>query len=231
MKRVIFIIVSFVIFITFCLTLGSLELKKTYTDFKEDISFEKTQKFNLNGILKIDSTVVNPKILADKTTLVQFSFNGCTPCRKAKDRFPKLLNQTGKNFQIITISIDKFDFWKPLNENKNIKRWTRLNIGNSNLIKSLKIIGYPTYFVLNENGEIISRPSHFSGIKAIRNYFKIKPNILDLFIEHIRNLLDSNRLFNYVFMYTFLYLILFGVIILLRLLIKKRWVTKYKNNA
>ncbi|WP_198027619.1 thioredoxin-like domain-containing protein [Seonamhaeicola sp. S2-3] len=221
MKKVFLVIVSFIIFMIFCLTLNSLKLKKTYSDFKEDISFEKNSKFNLNGILKLDSTTVNPKILSNKTTLIQFSFKGCGPCQKAKKRFPKLLNQTDENFQIITISIDKFDFWKSLEENISERRWTKLNIGGSNLINSLKVIGYPTYFIVNKKGNIVSRPSHFDGIKAIRSYYKIKPNILDLLNEHSSNLLDTNRFSNFIYVYSILYLFLFGIVILIRFLIKK----------
>ena len=221
MKKIILLLISLFLFLFICFFISSNSIKKNYINYKEKISFEKNLKFDLNNLLTIDSTKVDSKIFVDKITLIQFSFNGCGPCRKAKKRFPRLLNKTNDKFQIVTISIDKFSFWKQQNKDKIYKDWKKINIGNSQLIKTLEIKGYPTYFILNEKGEIISRPSWSTGINAIRNYLKIEPNKIDLLIEHFRNLQDSKRFWNLIKNCTLLYLAILGLVILVKFIIKK----------
>jgi len=216
-KRFLLFFIPLLLFIGIALVLESGKIKVGYKDFSENISFEKNKVFITKGLLTLDSTSVNLKLFKDKTTLLQFSFNGCGPCKRAKQIFPNLLVDSPKNFQIITLSIDDYNFWKKDNLNKD--RWTKINIGKSDLKNSLKITGYPTYFIINEEGKIISRPN--SGIAAIRSLYQITPSTnTSLVKEFIGELKYTNRFWNTIFMYATMFAILFVIILLCRFLVK-----------
>ncbi|PCI35944.1 MAG: hypothetical protein COB60_01195 [Flavobacteriaceae bacterium] len=216
-KRFLLFFIPLILFIGIGLILESGKIKIGYKDFNENISFEKNKVFSTKGLLALDSTSINFELFKDKTTLLQFSFNGCGPCKRAKQLFPNLLDNSPKNFQIITLSIDNYNFWKKDNFDK--ERWTKINIGDSELKNSLKITEYPTYFIINEDGKIISRPNN--GIAAIRSLYQITPSTnINLIKESIGELKYTNRFWNFIFMYASMYSVLFAIILLFIFLVK-----------
>lgn len=188
---------------------------------------KRTKSLIRKGLLTLDSTAIDLLLFKDKTTLLQFSFKGCGLCERAKQIFPSLLDETPDNFQIITLSIDKYNLWKQINHNKD--RWIKINIGDSDLRNSLKIIGYPTYFVINEEGKIISR-THY-GIARIRNLYQMKPDTnLNLVKEYIGELKYRNSFWRFIFISSAIYSILFGFIKLVFFLIPFPWFVSSRNN-
>lgn len=216
-KGFILFLVSLIIYFTIAVILGSGKIKTGYTNFNEQISFEKNNAFIPDGLLTLDSTPVDLELFKGKTTLLQFSFNGCAPCKRAKQIFPYLLDDSPDNFQIITLSIDNYNLWSKVNFNK--ERWTKINIGKSDLKNSLKINAYPTYIVINEEGNIISRPNN--GISYIRNLYQVKPSTnINLIKEFLGGLFHTNRFWNFILGHATIYSILFCLFLFVRFLIK-----------
>jgi thiol-disulfide isomerase/thioredoxin len=208
-KRLLIFLITLPLFVLIALSLKSGDIKTNYKKFNERVSFEKNEQFNSIGLLNLDSTNVSDSIFIDKLTIVQFSFHGCGACQRDKQFFPNILNNTPSELQIITISIDQFDTWRK--KNINSKRWFKLNIGQSNLKSELKIGSYPTYFVIDNKGKIISRPD--DGIAYLRNYYNFKTTTnINLIKDYITHLKESKRLWNHILSFTLIYFLLISII-------------------
>lgn len=198
------------------MVLKSGDIKIGYKDYKENISKEKNAEFDVSGLLTVDSSYISSDIFKDKQTLVQFSFYGCGACKRHKLLFPYIFDKTPNDFQILTISIDRFDSWK--DKESDNEKWLKLNIGKSDLRKKLKIRAYPTYFVINDKGKIISRPRE--GIGYIRNYYDFRTTtnstLLKAYIVHLK---ETNRFWNHILFYVSIYFFFAGCLFLVLALI------------
>lgn len=115
--------------------------------------------------------------LKGKIILIDFWFANCKPCIKEMAYFSELFKKYPNKFSIISFSADsKEKTLKILNSND--KKWSFLDANNPNwyfcnrdskneksLINLLNVTYYPTYYLLDENGMLISKPK--SGIYAI----------------------------------------------------------------
>jgi thiol-disulfide isomerase/thioredoxin len=98
--------------------------------------------------------------LRNKYTLIDFWYSGCNPCRR---QFPNMLNmykQYGNNgFEIVGISVDKIankpDWERVIAENK--LTWKQYWDKNGTEAHRLSIFAFPTNFLLDNTGKIISK--------------------------------------------------------------------------
>lgn len=100
--------------------------------------------------------------------ILDFWFLACAPCiQDHKDIKPHLEKLEKKNVQIIGISIDhtdKFNDWRTY-LNKNCYSWQNYMQDSGNSVTAhLAIAAYPTYVILNKEGEIIGSYNSFSDI-------------------------------------------------------------------
>lgn len=204
---------SLIIFLIIALVIDSQKVKVGIKAYRELGSFELGKTFYRQGLIMLDSNMVDSSLFKGKTSLVQFSFAGCGPCIHDKRLFPQLLSDTPNDFQIITLSIDPFAFWSENNQAE--ERWVKVNIGKSKILESLKVKAYPTYFFIDEEGRIISRPDR--GINYVRSRLDTqKPNVLALINEYLNNLKHTDRLNAYLASYSMGYLLLFSMFLLFR---------------
>ncbi len=207
-----------VVFLAVLVSLDASIIKARMAIYKDLTTDEIDNHFDVNGLLKLDSSFLDKDFLKGKETLVQFSFAGCKPCVRDKKVFPILLSNTPDQFQIITISIDPFSFWKE--NNQDVDRWTKINIGKSDILEDLKVMVYPTYFFTNTLGQIESRPN--LGINYVRARYDVTThNLFELSREYIIDLNHSDRLVSYTLSYCLMYLVLFGLVVGVRLIVLK----------
>ncbi|WP_226389441.1 TlpA family protein disulfide reductase [Penaeicola halotolerans] len=208
-KRFFLLITSLSVATLALLYISAVGSKPSGDNFREHISFEKDLTFDTEGLLDQDAKSVSAKLFDGKLTLIQFNFKGCAICESEKKYISNIIKDTPEDFQVIFISIDQYALWKSLNFIDDDK-YKYLNIGQSNLIDSLKIGAYPTYFVVDENAKIISRP--FPGSVFVRNHFNIKSG---RFSDYITELLTSNRFWKIVLPIIGGFFVLIGFISLL----------------
>jgi thiol-disulfide isomerase/thioredoxin len=116
--------------------------------------------------------------------LLDFWFANCKFCLDDMSHYESLL-ANNENLSILSISIDKKD--KVLNSistpkspwyflNKRVNRW---DIGfkeqNSNLLKKLDIVYYPTYILISPEGKILKKSQ--KGMYGFESYLKGTSNI------------------------------------------------------
>jgi len=104
-----------------------------------------------------------------KTILVDFWFSACPLCLDEMKYFPELLKRYD-DLVIMSFSVDSESHTKKVLENKpkpwtflitDNPRWTFYNVDRkekNGYVEVLKVGSFPTYFLINKNGEIISSP-------------------------------------------------------------------------
>lgn len=116
--------------------------------------------------------------LKGKIVLIDFWFAHCEPCINEMSYFSELFKKYPNKFSIISFSSDSKEMTLRI-LNSNDKKWNFLDANNPNwhfcnrsflkqeksLINSLNVTYFPTYYLLDENGVLISKP--YSGIYAI----------------------------------------------------------------
>ena len=208
-KRILLFISTLLIFVLIALILKSGEIKISAKRYSDKISFELNNDFVVEGLLTLDSLPIVDSIFQNKLTLVQFSYNACGACRRDKQLFPDILKKTPEEFQLLIISIDNYNYWRKINNDQN--RWQKVNIGDSDLRKQLQIESYPTYFVVDSDSKIISRPN--DGLAFIRNYYNIKTTTsISVFKDYVIHLKETKRFWNYIFSFLVIYIIILGSI-------------------
>lgn len=168
-----FIIRYLVIGVFFCTVLISLDF------YIEELTVEDNDisKFpNVELINYLDEVETIADMNGD-IILVDFWFSECAPCLEGMKYFPELLDKYRGKLSIISYSIDPKEHtkkllqsdkgkWSFLNEKK--ADWYFLNKNPQNLkslIDLLKVNKYPTYFVIDKKGNIISRP--YNGVYGV----------------------------------------------------------------
>ncbi|SHM22773.1 TlpA family protein disulfide reductase [Chryseobacterium polytrichastri] len=111
-------------------------------------------------------------VKADKKVIVFWS----STCSHCESELPKLLEKynelKGKNIQIVGLSLDtdkdsyskKISVFPWINDSE-LKGW------NSSYVDTYNVHATPTYFILDANNKIISKPDH---VGDVLEYFKIK---------------------------------------------------------
>jgi peroxiredoxin len=98
--------------------------------------------------------------LKNKLTLVDFWYSNCSPCRRQFPKMRDLYKQYGdKGFDIVGISVDKTEYRKEW-ENLIVKEelvWQQYLDINGVEAKRLSISAYPTNFLIDNTGKIITK--------------------------------------------------------------------------
>ena len=140
-------------------------------------------------------------------TIIDFWFKNCPECIEEMMQFENALNSATQPVAIISMSIDKFPLWKQAFDttnqrlaflSKSVPGWKHLMVPtDSTLNKSgaqivaekLPVTGYPSYFVLDNNGNIIATPS-----SAVA-YLKAKPENQHEFYSFLTNILARKPIY------------------------------------
>jgi len=190
---------------------------------EEDNNIEKIPEINLITYLgeskKIDE--LNGDII-----LIDFWFSRCAPCIEEMKYYSKLLKKYKGQVSIISFSSDSKEHTKEILESRN-DRWRFLEEENPNwifcntnpeneksLIQLLNINYYPTYFVIDKRGTVISKPK--SGIYGVEKELNGKFTILNTLKKYLSSF-ESFKLYLSVILYT----IIFALFILIKFLIQK----------
>jgi len=190
---------------------------------EEGINVEKIPEIKLFDYLG-ESLEINQ--LKGDVILLDFWFSGCAPCIEEMKYFSELLKKYDGQLSIISFSSDSREHTKEILESKTGK-WSFLEESNPNwvfcnanpqneksLIQLLGVNYYPTYFVMDKEGIVISKPK--SGIYGIEKELGGKFTILIT----LKNYLGSFEIFKLYFS-VIIYTIIFGLFILVKFLIKK----------
>lgn len=91
---------------------------------------------------------------------------GCAPCRKDHIEIKRKLNTLRKNkIELISISTDEnLKPWSDYLKKNNYNWQNYLQDKKMTITKELNIFSFPTYIILNKNGDIIDTYNSFSDI-------------------------------------------------------------------
>jgi len=183
---------------------------------------------NLNRTITIND-------LKGKIVLLDFWFANCKPCIKEMKYYSELLEQYKDKVTIISFSSDSFEFTQRILESKD-KKWNFLDRNNPNWIFSnsnpenekslmnlLKIYQYPTYFLLDENGMVLSKPK--SGVYAIEKQLKSIFSI-NRVLKMYLNPIEISKLYISIALYNIIVLLILIIQFLISFLKKRKF---FKN--
>lgn len=141
---------------------------------KSNANVEMGAVFPNNKFLSATNTTAKSihDVKADKKVIVFWS----STCSHCESELPKLLEKyndlKAKNIQIIGLSldVDKNSYTKriaafPWINDSELRGW------NSNYVDTYNVHATPTYFILDANNKIISKPDH---VGDVLEYFKLK---------------------------------------------------------
>ena len=192
--------------------MGYFSVVVAYSFYKENVG---TKPLAVKSFPKITikSHLGEYKTINDykgKTILVDFWFSACPPCLDEMKYFPELLGRYD-DLVIMSFSIDSESHTLKLLEEKpkpwnfivkDNPRWSFYNVNRmeqNGYVDLLKVESFPTYFLIDKEGTIISAPKsaiysvekELGGLASLRLSFK---NHLDEF--NIKKVLKAFVLFN-----------------------------------
>lgn len=127
------------------------KLKQTYNDWAECV---KGQKAPLVSFKTINGESYDAASLAGKIVVVNFWFISCAPCRAEMPALNKLVEEyKAKNVLFIGFSTDRADRLKPAFFKENRFDF-KIVAGAQDLANSFQIMGYPTTYVIDQEGII-----------------------------------------------------------------------------
>ena len=169
---------------------------KLYKSFQENEKYENAyngflsnyigSKFTLKNFVNSSGQDASIDVSNSKMTVVDFWFKECPPCLTDMKHYSELIQGREKQINVFTISINRYDIWKPLLHSskmsfsmlsKPIPNWTHLalksnedpKLGNSIPAENLALLqntfqstNFPMYFVLDRNGIIKATPFSLS---------------------------------------------------------------------
>lgn len=130
-----------------------------------------TDKLKIADFSFFDSQNQKTKIILNGADfyILDFWFLACIPCiQDHKEVKPMLKQLQQKNIQIIGISVDKQDQysnWRKYLAKNNYSWPNYLQDSKNSLTKKLSITIYPTYIILNKEGEIIGSYNSFAEVR------------------------------------------------------------------
>ena len=181
-------ILKSVLLIPFLLvSLYGLFLVKNIRSNKEiaRIGDKKGNKFPFSYGIDTSGNTVPLDFAQSPITIIDFWFKNCPECIEEMMQFEDAIKSAAQPVNIISMSIDKFSLWKQAFDTANkrlaflsrsVSGWRHLMVPtDSTLNKSsgqlvaekLPVTGYPSYFVLDKNGNIIATPS--SAVAYLKN--------------------------------------------------------------
>jgi len=242
-KLIVIYIAGFLIAIISFAFLSKYMKTKQYSKFdKTEISEFDFSKYTFAGI----DTIINVSEFKEKHVLVEFWFSGCKPCLSAMSSFPELADKNPEELVILSISIDDLDHMKQFiytkrkeGDERFIKRpnWKFANIiANKNILTDLNIRTFPTYFILDKQGNIIERP-HVMPNLEIKKMLSKGANLMD-YIEAYHSVMPCGGLKKYLIAYSLaiflpglsLFILIVGIILIIRKFKKGRITNRENNN-
>ncbi|SNS11132.1 Thiol-disulfide isomerase or thioredoxin [Belliella buryatensis] len=164
---------------------SSLHQNKTYLQLESDLlkrEFTKSGKGEVFTAFELENKgggIVSLEDLKGKPTLIEFTFTGCAGCVKILPELREVYDQYEGKLNVISIYSDKtrktFENNNPIYK-KELVTWTSLWDPTNFVCTVNQINTYPTFVLLNENGEVIDQ---FQG----GLYGKIKRKIAALNLE------------------------------------------------
>lgn len=128
-------------------------------------------------MLDINGNNAKPDLTQSRKTIIDFWFRNCPQCIVEMHQFEEALKGKEKDISIVSVSIDDEASWKKVMEGKvpafnfihPVKNWQHLLLNysdsagdkstNQQLADQLGVTGYPSYFVLNQQGKIEAVPA------------------------------------------------------------------------
>ena len=112
----------------------------------------------------LQSTLFDLDEVEGRATLVYFFAPWCHYCALSSDNLVRLRRLRDENsLRIITVALD----WKSVAEVSDYAEKHELNIpvllGDENIMREWKVYGFPTYYVLNSEHNIVSRDLGYSS--------------------------------------------------------------------
>ena len=157
----------------------SSTIKKTTTykalieNINQDLVLSTGKAFPDIQLDSINSLI--PIVKKNKFTLVDFWFSSCVPCIKQFPSYKITYDQNmHKGFEIIAISVDEKEAnWQKIIQQYNLN-WLQYLDSNAIITNKLKITGFPTNYLLDNEGKIIK--------------VNISPEDLDIYLKNNLNL-------------------------------------------
>jgi thiol-disulfide isomerase/thioredoxin len=173
-------ILKYILFIPFLLvSLYSLFLVKKIRSQKRRVATDAQvgKKFPFSYGIDTSGSSVPLDFAQSPITIIDFWFKNCPECIEEMMQFESAIKSAVQPANIISMSIDKFPLWKQAFDtsnkrlaflSKSVPGWKHLmvptdsilNLSGGQLVaQKLPVTGYPSYFVLNKNGNIIATPA------------------------------------------------------------------------
>lgn len=165
--------------ITINVTYAQLTYEEAFAECKEKQKEKQKENPNMSFVLPqecligaklpifeaetLEGKVINSSYFKDKVTIINFWFEGCLPCVAEIPGFNKIVEAFGKDkVNFLAITRDKTEDVQKFLEKRPWK-FDHITDANDIIRKKFKSRwGYPTTFVINKKGEIITL---FSGGK------------------------------------------------------------------
>jgi len=173
-------ILKYVLFIPFLLvSLYSLFLIKKIRSYKRRAAIDAQvgKKFPFSYGIDTSENKVPLNFEQSPITIIDFWFKNCPECIEEMMQFEDAIKSAAQPVNIISMSIDKFPVWKQAFDTTNqrlaflsrsVIGWKHLMVpadsalnksGGQLVAEKLPVTGYPSYFVLDKNGNIIATPA------------------------------------------------------------------------
>jgi thiol-disulfide isomerase/thioredoxin len=106
---------------------------------------------------------------ADKYLLIDFSSSGCRPCLADIDKLVQLQNDFENELEILSVWDDpKLEAWLSIGKAQKDKiTWTSLRDDSRAVFKKFEVDVYPTYLLIDPQGNVVKRWKG-SGIEKVR---------------------------------------------------------------
>lgn len=169
-----------------------------------------------------------------KTVLIDFWFVGCGPCLEEMKYYAELLEKYKDELVILSYSIDQPEAVTHIVQN-HPEPWSFLPADNKNWLffsdtekgnsysEALQIREFPTYFLINKNGELIDTPK--SGLFGVERELSGYLGLRLAFIKFNNSAFIKNHTKTILILFTLLFgagLLLYGLIRLVISSIRRR---------
>lgn len=172
-----------------------------------------------------------------ETAIVNFWFEGCTPCIETMEKYEELLLDNPNKITLISINIDNPDYWKNLLSEKSqfeflrkdYKNWLHYCVRSDSLnshdllFEKYGIFQYPSYLIIDKKLKIIEVP--FDPTWYVKSKYKFCPNYL-LFIREQIIEFDKLRILT-VFGIVAISIVFWSIVLIIW--IGKKMVIKYRR--
>ncbi len=112
-----------------------------------------------------------------KSTIIFFWSSHCSYCHAAIPELKRFINAENSNVHLITFSLDeqKLSWENGIYDTKLIgSHYSDLKGWNSEVVQKLKVHKTPSFYIINEDGLILSKPV---DVKELFSFYKLEPKV------------------------------------------------------